>query len=106
MILTGRSLSAAFLLLLFGLTGCIGIGPRSLSRDRFDYTTAISDSWKDQMLLKLVFEPAREYKKFMNIPPHHQTSPQARRHNSDAAHAHTKISGSLHEIFLLPKSFR
>lgn len=54
MLRIARSLSAAFLLLLAGLTGCAGIGPRQLSRDRFDYTTAISDSWKDQMLLNMV----------------------------------------------------
>lgn len=36
------------------LTACSGIGPATVSRDRFDYTAAISDSWKDQMLLNLV----------------------------------------------------
>lgn len=36
------------------LVGCSGIGPGTVSRDRFDYTAAISDSWKDQMLLNLV----------------------------------------------------
>ncbi len=46
--------SAWCLLLTASLTGCTSIGPRSLSRDRFDYTTAISDSWKDQMLLNIV----------------------------------------------------
>lgn len=34
--------------------GCSSLGPWSISRDRFDYTTAISDSWKDQMLMNLV----------------------------------------------------
>ncbi|MBW1788185.1 MAG: hypothetical protein JRK53_16435 [Deltaproteobacteria bacterium] len=42
----------AFLLLLFA--GCGGIGPLTVSRDRFDYNTAISDSWKRQMLLNMV----------------------------------------------------
>lgn len=32
------------------LSGCAGIGPATVSRDRFDYTAAISDSWKHQML--------------------------------------------------------
>ncbi|MCK6466736.1 MAG: hypothetical protein L6Q53_00895 [Candidatus Brocadia sinica] len=54
MIRTGRFPGALFLLLITGLTGCAGIGPRFLARDRFDYTTAISDSWKDQMLLNMV----------------------------------------------------
>ncbi|TLD43606.1 MAG: hypothetical protein JETT_0037 [Candidatus Jettenia ecosi] len=54
MILKSRSLNAAFLASFIGLIGCTGIGPRFLARDRFDYTTAISDSWKDQMLLNMV----------------------------------------------------
>jgi len=36
------------------LCGCTGIGPGTVARDRFDYTTAISDSWKTQMLLNMV----------------------------------------------------
>jgi hypothetical protein len=39
---------------LFGLSGCVGIGPPLLTRDRFDYNAAISDSWKQQMLVNLV----------------------------------------------------
>jgi hypothetical protein len=33
---------------------CAGIGPGTVSRDRFDYTEAISDSWKRQMLFNMV----------------------------------------------------
>ncbi len=40
--------------LIVALSGCGGVGPRSVSRDRFDYTTAISDSWKSQMLVNMV----------------------------------------------------
>ena len=36
------------------LSGCASIGPSTVSRDRFDYTAAISDSWKRQMLYNLV----------------------------------------------------
>ncbi len=36
------------------LSGCAGIGPATVARDRFDYTVAISDSWKNQMLLNMV----------------------------------------------------
>jgi hypothetical protein len=39
---------------LLACAGCLNIGPRTIARDRFDYTAAISDSWKDQMLLNLV----------------------------------------------------
>jgi hypothetical protein len=36
------------------VSGCAGIGPLTVSRDRFDYTAAISDSWKRQMLFNMV----------------------------------------------------
>ncbi len=36
------------------LSGCSGIGPPTVFRDRFDYTAAISDSWKNQMLFNMV----------------------------------------------------
>jgi hypothetical protein len=36
------------------LGGCSSIGPGAVTRDRFDYTAAVSDSWKSQMLLNLV----------------------------------------------------
>ncbi len=41
-------------LLLLGGAGCTGIGPATMSRDRLDYTGAIAESWKTQMLLNLV----------------------------------------------------
>ncbi len=41
-------------LLSIGLSGCASIGPATVRRDRFDYVTAISDSWKAQMLFNLV----------------------------------------------------
>jgi uncharacterized protein YceK len=36
------------------LAGCASIGPRTIPRDRFDYASAISTSWKKQMLLNMV----------------------------------------------------
>jgi hypothetical protein len=36
------------------LAACSGIGPATVARDRFDYTTAVGESWKNQMLLNLV----------------------------------------------------
>ena len=35
-------------------SGCASIGPARVTRDRFDYVTAISGSWKRQMLLNLL----------------------------------------------------
>ena len=42
------------LVLVMTLAGCSSIGPESVTRDRFDYNTAISDSWKEQTLLNIV----------------------------------------------------
>lgn len=44
---------AAAALLLFS-SGCASIGPGSVSRDRFDYSSAIADSWNRQTLLNIV----------------------------------------------------
>jgi hypothetical protein len=38
----------------FLLAGCAGMGPATVTRDRSDYLSAISDSWKHQMLFNLV----------------------------------------------------
>jgi hypothetical protein len=35
-------------------SSCASIGPTTVARDRFDYTAAISDSWKNQMLLNTI----------------------------------------------------
>lgn len=44
------------LILLIGalLQGCSHLGPETIPRDRFDYNTAISDSWKQQTLMNIV----------------------------------------------------
>jgi len=41
-------------LLMTGLNSCASVGPPTVARDRFDYITAISDSWRAQMLLNMV----------------------------------------------------
>jgi hypothetical protein len=46
--------ATTIVLLITTLSGCASIGPGTLARDRFDYITAISNSWKSQMLLNLV----------------------------------------------------
>jgi len=35
-------------------TGCTHLGPKTIPVDRFDYSTAIADSWKQQTLLNIV----------------------------------------------------
>jgi hypothetical protein len=39
---------------LLALSGCSGIGPSTVVPSRFDYTAAIGDSWKQQMLVNMV----------------------------------------------------
>jgi hypothetical protein len=36
------------------ISGCTGLGPHTIPRDRFDYARAISESWKSQMLLNMI----------------------------------------------------
>jgi hypothetical protein len=47
-------LTAALMTGLLALAGCASVGPKTVARDRFDYVDAISDSWKQQMLLNLL----------------------------------------------------
>ena len=51
---TTRIASALLLLILASGTGCHSVGPRSIARDRFDYSASMSDSWKRQTLLNIV----------------------------------------------------
>jgi len=40
--------------LLVFLAGCAAIGPKTIPRDRFDYSIGLATSWKNQMLLNIV----------------------------------------------------
>lgn len=48
-VLRGAAVSALAL-----LGGCLDIGPKSVPADRFEYGTAIAESWKQQTLLNIV----------------------------------------------------
>jgi hypothetical protein len=50
----GWKVLSTIALLITTLSGCASIGPGTIVRDRFDYVTAMSNSWKSQMLLNLV----------------------------------------------------
>jgi hypothetical protein len=43
-----RATMAALMLVAAHLSGCAGIGPKTVARDRFDYVEAISESWKQK----------------------------------------------------------
>ena len=49
-----QRLIAAALVCMLALTGCQAIGPQTVPTDRFDYSSAIADSWKKQTLLNIV----------------------------------------------------
>lgn len=53
--------------LLLSLSRCGGIGPMTVPRDRFNYTVAISDSWKRQMLLNIVMIRYGDAPVFMDV---------------------------------------
>lgn len=63
----GRALRPAVLLFALLAAGCATMGPATIPRDRFDYAAAISDSWKNQMLLNLVKARYAEAPVFLDI---------------------------------------
>ncbi|RZW18650.1 MAG: hypothetical protein EX260_08775, partial [Desulfobulbaceae bacterium] len=36
------------------INGCASIGPSTIERDRFEYSSAIAESWKEMMLLNII----------------------------------------------------
>jgi hypothetical protein len=49
------------------LAGCTAVGPPTITRDRFDYVTTISESWKRQMLLNLLKVRYADAPVFMDV---------------------------------------
>jgi hypothetical protein len=60
-------LASVLLLSLLGLTACPSIGPPSVTRDRFDYSSSVGESWKSQMLLNLVKMRYGDIPVFMDV---------------------------------------
>ena len=50
-LLNGALASASAITL---VTGCTHLGAKTVAVDRFDYSSAIADSWKQQTLLNIV----------------------------------------------------
>ena len=44
----------AVVILILATSSCTRVGPDMMYKDRFDYTTAVGDSWKEQVLLNIV----------------------------------------------------
>lgn len=62
----GAAMAAMIIVAAF-FAGCAGIGPQTIDRDRFDYVSAISDSWKRQTLLNLIKTRYLDAPVFMDV---------------------------------------
>ena len=50
------------------LNGCaVRVGPKTIARDRFDYTSALSNSWKEQMIMNMVKARYLDPPMFMDV---------------------------------------
>ena len=64
---SGTIALAIALLGVAALTGCTHLGPKTVAVDRFDYSAAIADSWKQQTLLNVVKLRYMDLPVFMDV---------------------------------------
>jgi hypothetical protein len=62
-----KAVIVVIILVAFQIAGCVGIGPPTVARDRFDYVSAISESWKRQTLLNLLKTRYADAPVFMDV---------------------------------------
>jgi hypothetical protein len=62
-----RAAIGIMILAVFQIAGCAGVGAPTVERDRFDYVTAISESWKQQTLLNLLKTRYADAPVFMDV---------------------------------------
>jgi hypothetical protein len=62
-----RAAIGGLILIALQIAGCAGAGPPTVARDRFDYVTAISESWKQQTLLNLIKTRYADAPVFMDV---------------------------------------
>jgi hypothetical protein len=68
-IFRGKRLAAVLLSLgMLAATGCTHLGPQTVAVDRFDYSSAIADSWKQQTLLNIVKLRYMDLPVFVDVP--------------------------------------
>ncbi|MHC1767275.1 MAG: hypothetical protein AB9869_23845 [Verrucomicrobiia bacterium] len=52
---------------LLGVMGCRSVGPSTVKRDRMHYSSAVADSWKEQLLLNIVKSRFAEAPAFLEV---------------------------------------
>ena len=66
-LITGHWSIVLLALPLLAATGCSHLGPKTVAVDRFDYSTAVADSWKQQTLLNIVKVRCMDLPVFMDV---------------------------------------
>jgi len=62
-----NSITIAIAGILVLISGCTNLGPKTIEVDRFDYSTAVADSWKQQTLLNIVKLRYMDLPVFMDV---------------------------------------